>query len=342
MPTAVTDCLNFGSPENPEVMWQFSQAVAGLADGCLELGIPVTGGNVSFYNQTGDQPIFPTPVVGVLGIIDDVARRVPSGWQDPGENIYLLGVTATELSGSAWAGTVHGHLGGRPPAVDLAAEKKLADLLHAAAQQSLVSSAHDLSAGGLAQALAEGVLRFGVGARVWLREIMERDGVDAATALFSESTGRVIVTVPREDDVKFRGLCEGRGLSGAAHRRERCPAAMVPSPLSRCRTCSPCPLSELRGLSTLDPARRLRRHGRRARPVSSSPWQKTSTATTTMRDSGGSRSSRGSSSSRSSSSVAAPRSSPSSSADAAGGHPKRPSASRASADRTGAHGPRGG
>ena len=211
VPTAVTDCLNFGSPENPEVMWQFSQAVAGLADGCLELGIPVTGGNVSFYNQTGDQPIFPTPVVGVLGIIDDVAHRIPSGWQDPGENIYLLGVTATELSGSAWAGTVHGHLGGRPPAVDLGREKKLADLLHAAAQQSLVSSAHDLSAGGLAQSLAEGVLRFGVGARVWLREIMERDGVDAATALFSESTGRVIVTVPREDDVKFRGLCEGRG-----------------------------------------------------------------------------------------------------------------------------------
>jgi phosphoribosylformylglycinamidine synthase len=211
VPTAVTDCLNFGSPENPEVMWQFSQAVDGLADGCLELGVPVTGGNVSFYNQTGDVPIFPTPVVGVLGIIDDVARRIPSGWQDEGENIYLLGVTATELSGSAWAGTVHGHLGGRPPAVDLDAEKRLAELLHAASLQSLVSSAHDLSSGGLAQALAEATMRFGVGARVWLTEIMERDGVDAATALFSESTGRVIVSVPREDDVKFRGLCEGRG-----------------------------------------------------------------------------------------------------------------------------------
>ena len=211
VPTAVTDCLNFGSPENPEVMWQFSQAVDGLSDGCLELGVPVTGGNVSFYNQTGDQPIFPTPVVGVLGIIDDVARRIPSGWQDAGENIYLLGVTATELSGSQWAGTIHGHLGGRPPAVDLAQEKKLAELLHAAGQQSLVSSAHDLSSGGLAQALAESVMRFGVGARVWLNEIQERDGVDAATALFSESTGRVIVSVPREDDVKFRGLCEGRG-----------------------------------------------------------------------------------------------------------------------------------
>ncbi|MBG0719256.1 phosphoribosylformylglycinamidine synthase subunit PurL [Microbacterium sp. 2C] len=211
VPTAVTDCLNFGSPENPEVMWQFGQAVDGLADACFELGVPVTGGNVSFYNQTGDVPIFPTPVVGVLGIIDDVARRIPSGWQDAGENIYLLGVTSTELSGSQWAGTIHGHLGGRPPAVDLAAEKRLAELIQAASQQELVSSAHDLSSGGLAQALAEAVMRFGVGARVWLREIMERDGVDAATALFSESTGRVIVSVPREEDVKFRGLCEGRG-----------------------------------------------------------------------------------------------------------------------------------
>ncbi|GAA5034492.1 phosphoribosylformylglycinamidine synthase subunit PurL [Microbacterium fluvii] len=210
-PAAVTDCLNFGSPENPEVMWQFGQAVEGLADGCLEIGIPVTGGNVSFYNQTGDQPIFPTPVVGVMGVIDDVGRRIPSGWQDPGENIYLLGVTATELSGSQWAATIHDHLGGRPPAVDLAAEKRLAELLHAGGQQSLISSAHDVSGGGLAQTLAEGVLRFGVGARVWLTEIMERDGVDAASALFSESTGRVVVTVPREDDVKFRGLCDGRG-----------------------------------------------------------------------------------------------------------------------------------
>lgn len=211
VPTAVTDCLNFGSPENPEVMWQFSQAVEGLSDGCLELGIPVTGGNVSFYNQTGDTPIHPTPVVGVLGIVDDVAHRIPSGWQDQGENIYLLGVTANELSGSAWAQVVHDHLGGRPPAVDLAAEKRLAGLLRAASDQGLVSSAHDLSEGGLGQALAEGVQRFGVGARVWLGEIMERDGVDAASALFSESTGRVLVTVPREEDVKFRGLCDGRG-----------------------------------------------------------------------------------------------------------------------------------
>jgi phosphoribosylformylglycinamidine synthase len=210
VPAAVTDCLNFGSPENPEVMWQFSQAVAGLADGCLELGVPVTGGNVSFYNQTGDTPIHPTPVVGVMGIIEDVAHRIPSGFQDPGQNLYLLGVTATELSGSAWAATIHGHLGGRPPVVDLAGEKRLAELLKAASDQGLISSAHDLSEGGLAQALADMTLRFGVGARVWLDELIERDGVDKASALFSESTGRVIVSVPREDDVKFRGLCEGR------------------------------------------------------------------------------------------------------------------------------------
>lgn len=211
VPLAVSDCLNFGSPENPEVMWQFSQAVEGLADGCLELEIPVTGGNVSFYNQTGDVPIHPTPVVAVLGVIDDVARRIPSGWQDEGYNIYLLGTTALELDGSAWAGTIHDHLGGIPPTVNFATEKRLAALLAAGAHDSLIASAHDLSDGGLIQALAESVMRFGVGARVWLGELLERDSVDVTTALFSESTGRVIVSVPREDDVKFQGLCEGRG-----------------------------------------------------------------------------------------------------------------------------------
>jgi phosphoribosylformylglycinamidine synthase II len=210
VPVGISDCLNFGSPENPEVMWQFSQAVTGLADGCLELEIPVTGGNVSFYNQTGDQPIHPTPVVAVLGVIDDVARRVPSGWQDDGHNIYLLGITREELDGSAWSAVVHDHLGGVPPTVDLGREADLAGLLHAASIEALIDSAHDLSTGGLAQALAEAVLRFGVGARVWLGDILERDGIDASTALFSESTGRVLVSVPREDDVKFMGLCEGR------------------------------------------------------------------------------------------------------------------------------------
>jgi phosphoribosylformylglycinamidine synthase len=209
-PVAVSDCLNFGSPENPEVMWQFSKAVEGLADGCYELEIPVTGGNVSFYNQTGSQPIHPTPVVAVLGVIDDVARRIPSGWQDEGSNLYLLGVTRSELDGSAWAGVIHDHLGGLPPEVSLRDEENLAGLLRAGAIEGLIDSAHDLSDGGLAQTLAESVLRFGIGARVWLDEIIERDGVSASDALFSESTARVLVAVPREDDVKFKGLCAGR------------------------------------------------------------------------------------------------------------------------------------
>ena len=211
-PLAVTNCLNFGSPENPEVMWQFKQATTGLADACLELEIPVTGGNVSFYNQTGDTAIFPTPVVGVLGVIDDVARRIPSGWQDEGNNIYLLGVTKDELDGSVWAEVVHDHLGGHPPKVDLAHEKALAQLLHGASLQGLVASATDLSEAGLSQALTESVLRFNMGARIWLSEICERDGVDRTAALFSESTGRVLVSVGREDDVKFVGLCDARNI----------------------------------------------------------------------------------------------------------------------------------
>ncbi len=211
-PRAVSDCLNFGSPEDPEVMWQFAEAVRGLADACMELGVPVTGGNVSLYNQTGTTPIHPTPVVAVMGVIDTVERRLPSGWQDDGENLYLLGTTRAELDGSAWAGVIHDHLGGMPPAPNLAAEKALAGLMVVAAKDGLVTSAHDVSTGGLIQTLVESVLRRGVGARVWLSEVMEDGDLDITEALFSESVARMVVSVAREDDVKFRGLCEGRGV----------------------------------------------------------------------------------------------------------------------------------
>ena len=211
-PRAVSDCLNFGSPEDPEVMWQFAEAVRGLADACMELGVPVTGGNVSLYNQTGTTPIHPTPVVAVMGVIDTVERRLPSGWQDDGENLYLLGTTRAELDGSAWADVIHDHLGGMPPRPDLSAEKALAGLMSVAAKDGLVTSAHDVSAGGLLQTLVEGVLRRRVGARVWLSEVMEDGGLDITEALFSESVARMVVSVAREDDVKFRGLCEGRGV----------------------------------------------------------------------------------------------------------------------------------
>ena len=211
-PRAVSDCLNFGSPEDPEVMWQLVESIRGLADACLELEVPVTGGNVSLYNQTGTSPIHPTPVVAVLGVIDTVERRLPSGWQDDGENIYLLGDTHAELGGSEWAEIIHQHVGGMPPEPNLAAEKALAGLMVVAARDGLVTSAHDVSTGGLIQTLVEGVLRRGVGARVWVSEIMEGGGIDITQTLFSESVARMVVTVAREDDVKFRGLCEGRGV----------------------------------------------------------------------------------------------------------------------------------
>jgi phosphoribosylformylglycinamidine synthase len=209
-PLAVSDCLNFGSPEDPDVMWQFAEAVRGLADGCRDLGVPVTGGNVSLYNQTGETAILPTPVVAVLGVIDDVTRRTPAGFVAEGQQIYLLGATREELSGSEWANVVHGHLGGRPPAVDLPAERELADILVNASRDGLIDAAHDLSDGGLAQALVESCLMRGIGARVWLS-----DDLDPFVSLFSESAGRAIVAVPRSEEVRFTDMCSARGFAHA-------------------------------------------------------------------------------------------------------------------------------
>ena len=204
-PLAVTNCLNFGSPEDPAVMWQFTEAVRGLADGCLQLGVPVTGGNVSFYNQTGSVPIRPTPVVGVLGVHDDVRRRVPSGFSAPGATIVLLGETRPEFGGSLWAWLRHAHLGGLPPVADLEAERSLADVLVAAATQRLVVAGHDLSDGGLALALAESCLTGGTGCTV------ELPG-DPATFLFAESAARAVVAVRAGADVAFERLCAAHGV----------------------------------------------------------------------------------------------------------------------------------
>ncbi len=206
-PLAVTNCLNFGSPEDPAVMWQFSEAVRGLADGCLELGIPVTGGNVSFYNQTGETAILPTPVIGVLGVIQDVSARTPMGLSSEGDLVLQLGVTRDELGGSEWAHVAHGHLGGRPPALDLAAERALAEVLVSAAAAGLLQAAHDVSDGGLAQTLAEMALRGDVGARVSLPT-----DVDPFVALFAESTARVVVVVAAADEARLVDLCAERGV----------------------------------------------------------------------------------------------------------------------------------
>ncbi|HKS45549.1 MAG TPA: phosphoribosylformylglycinamidine synthase subunit PurL [Amycolatopsis sp.] len=207
-PAAVTNCLNFGAPTDPGVMWQFEQAVHGLADGCAQLGIPVTGGNVSFFNQTGDTAILPTPVVGVLGVIDDVRRRIlPGIGADAGETLLLLGETHDEFGGSAWAQVIHNHLGGLPPKVGLERERLLAEILVAGSRDGMISAAHDLSDGGLAQTLVETVLIGQCGARIVLDE-----DADPFIQLFSESAGRVLVAVPRTEELRFTEMCTARGL----------------------------------------------------------------------------------------------------------------------------------
>lgn len=205
-PVAITDCLNWGSPEDPEVMWSFVEAIKGLVDGCAELGTPVTGGNVSFYNQTGETAILPTPLIGTLGVIDDVSQHTTVGFRTPGDEVWQLGVTRDELDGSAWAGAVHQHLGGVPPQVDFDAEKRLAAVMAEAARESLVSSAHDLSAGGLAAAVAESALRHGIGARLRLEG-------DPFVGLFSESVARALVTVAPEQAGRLAELCERHGVA---------------------------------------------------------------------------------------------------------------------------------
>jgi len=207
-PLAVTNCLNFGSPEDPAVMWQFAEAVRGLADGCRTLGLPVTGGNVSFYNQTGDTAINPTPIIGVLGVIDDVWRRTPMA-SIPDAQLVLLGETREEFGGSEWAWAEHHHLGGRPPAVDLDAERALCAVLVAARERGLVTAAHDVSDGGLAQTLVESCLRGEVGASVTLPG-------DPFVALFAESAGRAVVTVTADRLPDLLGLCAAHGVPASA------------------------------------------------------------------------------------------------------------------------------
>jgi phosphoribosylformylglycinamidine synthase len=206
-PLAVTNCLNFGSPEDPSVMWQFEQAVTGLADACLEMGTPVTGGNVSFYNQTGEVAIHPTPVIGVLGVIDNVECRTPMAWGLDGELVYVLGTTRDELAGSEWAHAIHSHLGGHPPVLDLSAEMTLAEILVIGSSNGLFAAAHDVSEGGIAQTIAEMAMRSGVGVRLEVPV-----GLDAFTFLWSESATRAVVVVPQNQNDEFLALCESKSF----------------------------------------------------------------------------------------------------------------------------------
>ena len=187
-PLAVTNCLNFGNPERPEVMWAFAETVRGMGDACRALGTPVTGGNVSFYNESEDSAVYPTPVVGMLGLIEDYRLRVGIGFE-PGTVVYLLGDTFPELGASEYAEVILGKVSGRPPGLDLGRENALVRLLVEAASSDLVASAHDCSEGGLAVALAESAVAGGCGFAVALP-----GDLPAHLALFSESASRAVAS----------------------------------------------------------------------------------------------------------------------------------------------------
>ena len=197
-PLAVTDNLNFGSPEKPEQFWQLEKAVDGIAEACRALGTPVVSGNVSLYNESPAGAIYPTPVIGMVGLVADLDHITTQAFKREGDVVFLLGETKAELGGSEFQKVVHGVVEGRPPSIDLAAEKKLHDALLAAIREGLVASAHDLSEGGLAVALAECCITGGIGASIeWTTNLR------ADIALFSESQSRVVVGVSPDRADRF-------------------------------------------------------------------------------------------------------------------------------------------
>jgi phosphoribosylformylglycinamidine synthase subunit PurL len=209
-PVAITNCLNLGSPEDPEVMWQFEEVVRGISDACLALDTPVTGGNVSFYNETKGRAIYPTPVIGMLGVLDSYRSALGAAFLQEGHQIVLLGSTDPEdLGGSEYAKVIHGKVAGKPPKLNLMAERSLHLLLHGAASQGLLASCHDLSQGGAVIALAECALaaRFGFGIDV--SDVSP--GAEPHAALFSESPSRALVTCAEDQVQSLAGLA-------AAHR----------------------------------------------------------------------------------------------------------------------------
>ena len=206
-PLAVTNCLNFGNPERPAVMWEFAESIRGMSDACRALGTPVTGGNVSFYNESADSAIWPTPVIGMLGLLEDYRLRVPTGFPRGGQAVYLLGETFAELGGGEFAETVLGVVAGRPPALDLLKEAALLTLLRAAAGEDLLASGHDCSDGGLAVALAESAIEGGLGFAVTVN-----GDLPAHVTLFSESASRAVVSVAPEHEDRLIELAAELGV----------------------------------------------------------------------------------------------------------------------------------
>jgi phosphoribosylformylglycinamidine synthase len=221
-PLAITNCLNFGNPERGEVMWQFQEAIRGLRDACVALGTPVTGGNVSFYNESGSSAIWPTPVVGMLGVIEDYRLRVPTAFPRPGLSIYLAGETSAELGGSEFADAVLGLVAGHPPAIDLQKERALIEFLRAASRDTALANAHDCSEGGLAVALVECAILGGEGFAVSLA-----GDLPPHVALFSESASRAVLGVDAADEDRVIDLAVDHGVPITRLGETGGPRAMV-------------------------------------------------------------------------------------------------------------------
>ena len=193
LPLAVTDCLNFGDPEKPEIFWQFKEAAAGMSYACGELETPVTGGNVSFYNETKGEAIYPTPVVGMIGLVEDLSQVTTMSFKEDGDIIILLGQTKDELGGSLYLSVIHGLEAGKPPEIDMQLEKTVQTVTLELIKDGLVNAAHDCAEGGLAVALSECCIAGGIGA-----EIIVQDSLRASSLLFGESQSRIIITTPKD------------------------------------------------------------------------------------------------------------------------------------------------
>ncbi|MNW36686.1 Phosphoribosylformylglycinamidine synthase 2 [compost metagenome] len=206
-PLAITDNLNFGSPEKPEIFWQMEKSVDGMAEACRALDTPVIGGNVSLYNENAKGAIYPTPVVGMVGLVHDTEHITTQGFKTEGDAILLLGDTFAELGGSEFQAVVHGVTEGRPPQLDLNTERKLLDTVLAAIQNGYVHSAHDLSEGGLAVALAESCISGGLGANVQLNTNLHSDAL-----LFSESQSRILLSASADQAKELEDFIASRGV----------------------------------------------------------------------------------------------------------------------------------
>jgi phosphoribosylformylglycinamidine synthase len=198
LPLAATNCLNFGNPENPEVMWQFTESVKGIKEACEILNTPITGGNVSLYNETNGTAIFPTPVLGMVGKITDVQLILQSHFKNLGDSIYLLGNTHAELGGSIYLEQIGSPLCGPCPNLDLIQEKALQDKLLKLNENRLIESAHDLSEGGLLLSLAECCFPLKYGLKVDISTSLRPDHF-----LFSETPSRILVSVAKDNEEKF-------------------------------------------------------------------------------------------------------------------------------------------